>query len=93
MDLLGKKAKKIKVAYDKTFSSEEGRAVLFDLIDSVGLLGPSVDYKNPTVIGMAYNDGAKSIVHRILEQLNVSPEAYVEILEQKQKDQENYFEI
>lgn len=94
MDLLGKRRKKavrIKIAYDKTFSTEEGKMVLLDLMESVGITGPSLDYNNPNHTLMAFNDGAKSIVHRIVEQLSMSTERYLETIEQKQEEQEDFF--
>ncbi len=85
------KAQQIKIAYDKTFSSPEGRAVLIDLMTSAGVTSPSLDYNNPNPTLMAFNDGAKSIIHRIIEQLNMSPERYLETLEQKTKEEEDFY--
>ena len=93
MEILSKrkrKAKRLKIAYDRTFSSEDGREVLLDLMESVGITGPSLDYNNPNSLTMAFNDGAKSIVHRIIEQVNMDTEAYLQTIEQKQKSQEDF---
>ena len=84
------KAKQLKIAYDKTFSSDEGRAVLLDLMESAGVTSPSFDYNNPNQLAMAFNDGAKSIVHRIINQLNMNTERYLETIEQKHQEQEDF---
>jgi len=85
------KGKKVKSAYDKVFSSPEGKTVLFDLMDATGFMAPSMDYSRPEAVPMAFNDGAKSIVHRIIHQLHLDPEKYLEIVETKQL--EDNFEI
>mgnify|MGYP000565696684 CR=1 FL=1 len=85
------RAKEVKAAYERVFESEDGKIVLSDLIDSTGLLSPSVNLARHQVseIEMAFNDGAKSIVCRIIDHINLNPEKFVEILKQK-SDEDNY---
>lgn len=89
MDNRTKQAKKVKAAYEKVFESDDGKIVLLDLIESTGLMGPSLNTRRQIESGleMAFNDGAKSIVTRIIQQVKMKPEKFLDILEQKQQEE------
>ena len=72
-------------AYSAVFQSEDGKAVLHDLINVTGLLGPSLDMKDPNPYLSAYRDGAKSVLHRIMFQMNTDPEQYIKLLNNHQE--------
>lgn len=85
------KIKKIQIAYEKTFSTPEGRDVLFDMMDTCNFMGSSiVDSGAYEPIGMAYRDGQKSIISRILQTITIDKEKFLEMIEQKNQ-QEDYF--
>ncbi len=83
-------AKKVKAAYEKIFESDDGKIVLLDLIKSTGLMAPSLNTTRQIESGleMAFNDGAKSVVTRIIQQVKMKPEKFLEILEQSQSNEE-----
>lgn len=83
-----RKAKHIYAMYNKTFGTPEGLDVLKDLMVSVSMMGPSLDLNNPDPQVTAFNEGAKSIVYRIIHQLNMDPEKYMELLEQTYEEEE-----
>lgn len=84
------KAKEVKAAYERTFSTEDGKKVLLDLMSVTGLMAPSLDLGNPSPLVMAYNDGAKSLLHRIIHQVNLKPDQYLKLLEEKTTEEMDY---
>ena len=67
--------------YKAVFSSPEGKAVLNDLILSTSVLGSSYLAGDVGGLSMAYNEGARSIVTRIISQIIADPEQYIKIIE------------
>lgn len=88
------RAKKLKKAYHTVFESEDGKLVLFDLMDSCNLTGSTLlDAQCYEPLAMAYGDGQKAIVHRIMRELAISPEKYLELIQDKQAHEEEQFEL
>lgn len=81
------KAKSVKAAYERVFETKDGQTVLIDLINSTGLMGSSLDLNRPDPITMAYNDGAKAVVHRIIHQIQLDPKKYLDLLKDVQGDE------
>lgn len=73
-----KKKKETLIAYREVFATEAGKKVLHDLIRSCNMLNTTMD-ANPHE--MAYNEGARSVVLRILSTLKVDPIAFEKMLE------------
>lgn len=71
--------------YKKVFSTEDGKRVLYDLINSSGILNEGFT-KNAGQ--MAYLSGRKSIVLNILGTLDTDPEMFREAILESQKQQE-----
>lgn len=74
------RAKQVKAAYERVFETEDGKTVLEDLMGSCGITASSLDLNAPDALTMAYNDGAKSVVHRIIYQIQLKPEKYLEMI-------------
>lgn len=75
-------------AYSALFNSDDGKIVLHDLINTTGMLGSSLDLKHPNQLVSAFNDGAKSILHRIITQISMDPEQYVKLLTEHQEEED-----
>lgn len=84
------KGKAMRLAYGRVFESEDGKKILIDLMDVTGYLGSSIDHNNPNAITMAFNDGAKSILSRIISTINMPPEEFLSMVEQKQQEEYDY---
>ena len=69
-----KQAKQLKRDYEITFSSPEGKRVLHDLAINGHVLETSYNLE-PTL--MAYNEGARNFVLRILTILKYKPEDFI----------------
>lgn len=80
MDIFGKREKK-RVAlfsmYSAVFNSEEGKKVLDDLMRTFGVVEGTFD---PDPYQHAYNEGARSVVVRILKTINTDPEQFNKIV-------------
>lgn len=73
--------------YQQVFSTEEGTKVLYDLIKACHVLGTTFD-ANP--IEMAYKEGERSVVLRILRTLKTNPEKIMKMIEQGNQWEEKY---
>ena len=56
--------------YKKTFGTEEGKAVLYDLMDAHHFLKPTLTAKNDP-IEAAFNEGKRNVILRILAYTNM----------------------
>lgn len=65
--------------YQKVFGTPEGKKVLWDLMKSGGVLVQSHVAGDP--YGTAFNDGARSIVLRILDKLKTDATQFEKIIE------------
>lgn len=57
--------------YQRTFKSPHGKKVLRHLMRQCGMMMPSMDMHKPEPLGMAFNDGRRSVVIEILEKLRL----------------------
>lgn len=64
--------------YKRAFSSEQGKRVLYDLIASHHLMRPT--YVRGDAIEMAYNEGQRNVVLRILSILETTEEAMTNLI-------------
>ena len=86
------KGKQVKIAYNKTFESVEGKEVLYDLMNTCNFMGSSIlDSNSYEPLAMAFRDGQKAIVSRILTTLSISNEQFIKMIEQKQQSEEEEF--
>ena len=75
-------------AYERVFSSEDGKLILDSLLKEVQFDIPSID-KEP--LFMAYNDGRKATVQFILNTLSIKPlevQKRIKELKEQQRRQE-----
>lgn len=86
-----KKEKKITdmvVRYQRLFDSEDGKIILHDLMKSCHILRTTFDTAERTEDAI-YNEGARSVVLRILQTINTDPAQLLELIERgNQKEQE-----
>lgn len=74
-----KKEKAITImAYKDLFATDDGKRVLKDLMKSCYVMQSTID-ANPHE--MAYNEGARSVVLRILSTINVDPMSLKEMID------------
>lgn len=73
------------LVYKRLFETEDGKKVLTDLINSCHILGSSFD-ENPYVT--AYNEGARSVVTRILAKIKTDPDQLKKMIEQGNQGEE-----
>lgn len=89
MDIFGRKEKEqaaLFSRYSAVFNSEDGKVVLNDLMRTFSILDSTFD-SDPHV--HAYNEGARSVVMRILKTINTDPEQFARIVKgQLEKDYE-----
>lgn len=78
------------LAYKDTFNSEQGKKVLYDLMKVCHLLQPS--YVGGTPEETAFREGERSVVLRILTQLETDAEKLIEFIKQS-KAQESSYEV
>ena len=81
-------------AYKQVFSTEEGKAVLWDLMDCSYYLKPLGDASNP--YKTAENEGRRSLLIHILSLLYSDRELAEQqliILQEKQQYQEQFYEL
>lgn len=76
-------------AYQSVFSTPEGERVLYDLIKSCHILHSTMD---PNPNEMAYKEGERSVVLRILQTLGQDPAALIKRIEEGRKMEEQYVE-
>jgi len=69
-----------------TFSSDEGKAVLKDLMESCGCLVTSFVPGDPHQT--AFNEGRREIVNRILSMVESNPERYQKLFSEIEDDME-----
>ena len=75
------RAEKIR-AYKRVFESDDGKLVLKDLIASCHILTSTMD-PNPNEV--MFNEGARSVVLRIMRTLKVDPAELEKILNEQEK--------
>lgn len=82
-DATGKLVNKRRLAkvqdYQKTFQSDHGRKVLYDLIDAHGLMATNF-HENPSVL--AAREGERGVVLRILQILKTDHEQLRKLIEE-----------
>ena len=71
------------IAYQKVFSTEEGKRVLADLLGVCGFMDSCMD-PNPTEV--SFKLGKREVVLRILNNINADPEKILEILRDNRKE-------
>lgn len=83
MDLF-KESKKVRLvkAYRELFSSDEGKEVLHDLCKSCNMYTSTFD-GNPHE--MAYKEGARSVVLRILRTVDIDPHELDRMIKRQQE--------
>lgn len=70
--------------YKEVFSSESGKMVLADLMSTFSVLDSTFD---PDPYIHAYNEGARSVVMRVLKTINTDPEHFKKIVAGKLEEQ------
>ena len=71
--------------YKKVFSSEEGRKVLVDMAKATNIHGTSFDSDQ---LQMAFNEGQKAVVLRILRTIETDPEQLLQLIKQAGQSEE-----
>lgn len=71
------------IAYKTVFNSKEGQKVLLDLMKSCHVMGTTFS-SDP--YETAYNEGARSVVLRIIKTINVDPKQMEELLKLGQSE-------
>lgn len=66
--------------YKKTFGTESGKRVLYDLIDSHFVMRPTFVPNDP--YATARNEGERNVVLRIITMLNTDPEKIKQLIEE-----------
>lgn len=74
------------IAYKTVFGSESGQRVLKDMMKSCNVMGTTFS-SDP--YEMSFNEGARSVVMRILKTINIDPQQMEELLKLGQSE-ENY---
>lgn len=74
------------VKYKRLFHTDDGRAVLHDLMKSCHVMTSTLE-KDPVL--MAHNEGARSIVLRILRTIQTDPEQMEALLKMGQSEGED----
>jgi len=73
--------------YQRTFSSKHGKKVLRHLMRNCGIMMPSMDLNNPSELGLAFNEGRRSVAIEILEKIRADlVKIEKEILSQPEED-------
>jgi len=83
-----KKALEVNVLYKKVFGDHDGQEVLKDLIASCGLMEAGSDI---TPQGLAFKEGCRSVVLKIIQAIQLDPGTYIKLLEQIRDEQEEIF--
>lgn len=65
--------------YQKFFSTEHGKRVMYDLFNAHGMMRPTFS-KDP--MELAFNEGERNVILRILSILKTSPEKLVKQIEE-----------
>lgn len=60
------------IDYKKVFASEQGKRVLNDLIRAHHVMTPTMVRGDETGLQMAYNEGQRNVVLRLLKMVNLS---------------------
>ena len=69
------------------FNTDDGQKVLYELMKSAHILNSTYD---PNPYEMAYREGERSVVLRILKTLNVDPAELLKRIKQGNQQEENY---
>lgn len=84
-----KKKRDLIIRYKRLFATEDGKEILHDLMKACHVMNSTLD-SDP--IQMAHNEGARSIVLRILQTINTDPKQMEELLKLGQSEgEENVF--
>ena len=77
MEKQAKQSLIVNSAYKKVFADEDGKIVLHDLMRSTGYNSTTFE---PCPYRTAFNEGARSVVVRILQTIEVDPEAFQKMI-------------
>lgn len=83
--MFNSKAKEMMLAYKRTFNSPDGKKVLADLFKSCHMMNSTMD-KSPHE--MAFNEGARSVVLRILKTVNADLESLSKMYEDLETEEQ-----
>jgi len=75
------------LAYKRTFDSSDGKLILNDLFKSCHMTTSTMD-SNPHET--AFNEGARSVVLRILKTCNTNIDALDKMIERMETEEEHY---
>lgn len=73
--------------YKKTFTSDSGHKVLLDMIKASGMLNTSFDISPHQ---MAFNEGQKALVLRILRTIETDPAKLLELINKAGQSEETW---
>ena len=76
-------------SYKRLFDTVDGQAVIRDLMKSCHVYTTTLD-RDP--LQMAYNEGARSIILRILNTINIDPEQMKELMKLSTGQMEDEYE-
>lgn len=82
-----KKISDMLIAYQNTFNSEDGQRVLYDLMKTLFIFKSTMD---PNPHELAYNEGQRSVILRILSTLGTDPEHIIKLMELGKSEETNY---
>jgi hypothetical protein len=80
-----RKLKEMALAYKRTFDSPDGKKVLADLFKSCHMMNSTMD-SNPHET--AFNEGARSVVLRILKTINTDVESLSKMYEDLETEEQ-----
>ena len=70
------------IDYKKTFESDHGRKVIADMIRCHNMMTSTLDIAKPNELVMAYNEGQRMVIGRILQITKQDPYKFQKILEE-----------
>lgn len=82
-----KKISDLLIAYKTVFDTPEGERVLYDLMNTFFIFNSTMD---PNPHELAYNEGQRSVILRIVKTLGTNPERILKLLEQGKSEENNY---
>lgn len=74
------------IDYQSTFNSHVGRKVLYDLMRASFYLTPTLDGRHPDAVAMAFNEGQRAVVLRILQILKMNPNKLLELIKEGERE-------
>ena len=85
--MFGKKMKATVLAYKRFFDTEDGKLILKDLMKSCHMASSTVDSSTHETY---FNEGARSVVLRILKTNNTSMDAIDKMVLRLETEEQNY---